>query len=181
MRSGGQELLDDALVAKFVELVTDGMTITATCDALDLHDSTWRKWRKRGETDIDAGNPDTTYARLVTGVQEARREAKHRALVAIRSAGFGVKLTERTTTTVTRPNGDVVVTEVVKEKVDRHWTALAWWLERSYPKEFARVDRQWVSGPDDAPVRTEVHSRSELEALAAAEIDRVRGRSSSMN
>ena len=170
--AGRPERINDDLVAKFVELVADGMTITRTCQTLAINDGVWRRWRAQGDTDLEAGT-DSVHARLSAGVQEARREAERRAVHAIRAAGFGVKMTERTTTTTTKPDGAVVVVEVVREKVDRHWTALAWWLERTIPEVYAKVTRQWVSGPEGEPVQLEpvesLRDKLELEMERLAE------------
>ena len=155
MGTGGRERINDVLVDKLIELVADGMSIYRACELCHVHDGLWRRWRANGERDTAEGK-DTLYARLSTGIQEARVTSEHKKLKAITAAGMGVKLTERTTTTVTKPNGDVVVTVVTREKIDRQWTALAWMLERTYPAVYGRpqrvdslVDNPAVGGVDE--------------------------------
>jgi len=167
-------------VQNFTDLVRQGMTITATCEALGLHDSTWRRWRAQAEADLDAGDTDTKHALFLTAVQESRRQAERHAIAGVLRAGMGERTVTVDTTTKTYQKavgrGDdarlVEVTETTErrtERTEKAWQALAWWLERSYPDRYARVTRQWVSGPDEGPV--EVVNPDELRARLDADLE----------
>ena len=163
-------------VKNFAELIRGGFTITAACEAIGIADSTYRTWRRQAEGDLAAGNTDTAHARFLTAVQEAKRQAERYAIAGILRAGLGDQSTE--TTTITKTYTKVVAGELHEvsetttktvERTDKQWQALAWWLERNYPERYARVTRQWVSGPDEGPV--EVSSPDEMRDRLNRDLD----------
>lgn len=47
------------------------------------------------------------------------------------------------------------------------WQAAAWWLERSHPQKWGRINRTEISGPDGGPIETTVDIEALEEKLAA--------------
>jgi hypothetical protein len=178
--------LNNGTIDAFTEAISAGLTLERTCDHIGITSSTWRRWRQQGDTDHNNGNTDTLEARLCTAVQGARLKAERRAVLALVRAAVGdEQITERTTTHVrwVRDGYDEAgkrwtyreLTEtstVVERRTVRDWRAALAWLERTQPEHYARVTRQWVSGPEGEPVQLEpVESlrdklEVELEALA---------------
>ncbi len=174
--------LDNGTIEAFREGITSGLTIHRTCHHLGINDSTWRRWRQQGETDIAAGDTDTDSARLCTAVQEARLAAERRAVLAIVRAAVGDEQTIERTTTTTRylriydddaerwgyePRTETSTT--VERRTVRDWRAALAWLERTEPATYARVTRQWVSGPGEEPIQ--VHDVDDLRARLIADFD----------
>ena len=53
------------------------------------------------------------------------------------------------------------VANIAKAANDGVWQASAWYLERSYPQKWGRLNRTEISGPDGGPIE----ARVDLEAL----------------
>jgi hypothetical protein len=53
------------------------------------------------------------------------------------------------------------VANIAKAANEGAWQASAWYLERSYPQKWGRLNRTEISGPDGGPIETRV----DLEAL----------------
>lgn len=55
------------------------------------------------------------------------------------------------------------VANIAKSANDGVWQASAWYLERSYPQKWGRLNRTEISGPDGGPIE----ARVDIEALDA--------------
>jgi len=177
--------LNDGTIDAFTEAIGAGLTLERTCHHLGINTSTWRRWRQAGDTDIDEGRGDTLEARLCTAVHDSRLKAERRAVLALVRAAVGdEQVTTRTTTSerwlrVKNKAGEWTYqqftdrTTVEERRTVRDWRAALAWLERTQPSDYARVTRQWVSGPEGDPVQLEpVESlretlETELNELAA--------------
>ena len=186
--------LNDETVTYFREAIGAGLTIERTCHHYGINDSTWRRWRQQGEADLDEGTPETLEARLCTAVQEARLTAERRAVLALVRAAVGDEQTVTRTTETERwlrvkntETGEweyqrfVERSTITETRTVRDWRAALAWLERTQPHDYARVTRQWVSGPDEGPLEFQsvdamreqvLAGLEELEAELAAANDR---------
>lgn len=59
---------------------------------------------------------------------------------------------------------------VIRRHAVDNWQAMAWYLERTRPRKFGRLDRKEVSGPDSGPVEITVDSQR---AKAAELLDEI--------
>jgi hypothetical protein len=176
--------LNDATIAAMGEAIAGGLTLERACHHLGINTGTWRRWRSAGDADLAEGRTDTLEARLCAAVHEARLHAERRAVLSIVQAATGEQqVTERTTTSTRwlREQDDAgewhyvartETTVTVEKRTVRDWRAGLAWLERTVPEVYARVTRQWVSGPEGEPVEVATvenlrgRLEVELEALA---------------
>lgn len=197
--------LNDGTIAAFAEGIVAGLPLERICQHIGVADSTWRRWRAQGETEL-ANEPDpqpdptadpdqdalrlqrerdeiaaarSPYARLCTAVQEGRLRAERRAVLALVNAAIGdeqvVEVREtrerwiRVYDEETKRYGYELRTETTtrtERRTVKDWRAALAWLERVHPETYARVTRQWISGPSgDGPVEISVEEmRSKVDA-----------------
>lgn len=74
---------------------------------------------------------------------------------------------------VVKARKDAKLRLIKKIKVAKPWQAAAWMLERMYGKEWGRKERHEVSGPNGAPLKTDVNHSFSYDQFAR-EIDDVR-------
>ena len=108
-----KELVDEILTYK-----ENGLSDKDICDMVGIEDATFYRWLKEAETEIDGNNPNRKASNLE--LKKDLREGLKRARVAFKA--FHIQN----------------ITKASKKE----WTASAWILERMYPKEFGRIDRQ---------------------------------------
>lgn len=108
-----KELIDEILTYK-----ENGLSDKDICDMVGIHQATFYAWLKEAETGKDYNNPDrdATYLDLKTELSDGLKRA--------RSAFKAYHIQN--------------ITKAAK----KNWQASAWMLERMYPKEFSRIDRQ---------------------------------------
>lgn len=116
-----------------VERVRAGTTLEGAAAAAGVSRSTLHSWLDRGrralaalDGDEEVSARDVPYVELVRDVEQAEGEAETAAVAGILEAG------------------------------ERHWAALAWWLERRHPARWGRTrtdpprERPWEQGSQDA-------------------------------
>lgn len=133
--AGRPTLLDESVMATIVDLLERGNTYSATARAAGLHPQTVSDWVARGRELIGRDpegldEKERLFLEFATRVEKARAIAEVRAVERVRQAG------------------------------ETQWQAAAWYLERSNPGDWGRVQRSEVSGPGGAPVRVDVESVS---------------------
>lgn len=109
---------------KICQLLKAGNTFRTACEVAGIGWSTGREWRTRGEERHSTREGDEEYAAFAAAVQKAEEEAAARNVALIQKAAA---------------NGT--------------WQAAAWWLERKFPGEWARVDRHEHTGPRGGPIQ----------------------------
>ena len=110
-----KELIDEFLTYK-----ENGLNDEDCCNMVGISTQTLYRWLKEAETGIDGDNPDREASNLE--LKREFRDGLKRAQVAFKA--FHVQN----------------ITKASK----RSWQASAWILERMYPKEFGRIDRQFA-------------------------------------
>ena len=93
----------------------------------------WLKWGREAKAQMEAGDPvranGQAYASFADEVEKAMARVEVQSLAVIRRAGM------------------------------ENWQAMAWFLERTRPRKFGRLERKEISGPESGPVQMTVDAQ----------------------
>lgn len=110
--------LNKELIDEFLTYKENGLSDSDCCDMVGISQQSLYRWLKEAETGIDGDNPNRPASNL-----ELKREFRD-----------GLKKAQSAFKAYHIQN----ITMAAK----KNWQASAWMLERMYPKEFGRIDRQ---------------------------------------
>ena len=108
-----KDMVDEILTYK-----ENGLSDKDICDMVGIDQSTFYCWLKEAETGIDSHNPERPAPNLELKIELANGLKRARAAF----KAFHIQN----------------ITKASKKE----WTASAWILERMFPREFGRIDRQ---------------------------------------
>lgn len=108
-----KELIDEILTYK-----ENGLSDADVCDMVGISQQAFYSWLKEAETGINAINPDKPVSNYALKLELF--EGLKRARVAFKAYHV----------------------QTITKAAKKSWQAAAWMLERMYPKEFGRIDRQ---------------------------------------
>jgi len=160
---------------KIIGYVMDGASKEDAAGAVSIHHSTLFRWQRRGRDAIAARargdeprTADDVFVLLAKGLHDAQYKAKVEAVRTVRKAMLGYTEAREVTTEeydasvpADAEGQQLRVTKRVTTRTEKfEWTAAMTWLERRYPREWARLVRQELSGPDGDPIPIEEHARS---------------------
>ncbi len=111
---------------RICQFLKAGNTFRTACEVAGIAASTGREWRARGEDRHSAREGDEDFALFAVAVQKAEEEAVARNVALIQKAA-----------------------------AEGTWTAAAWWLERKFPAEWAKVDRHEHTGRGGGPIQVQ--------------------------
>lgn len=162
--------------------------IKTACEHAGIARRTYHQWISDGEQEIadlatergiqptdialDDVDPAThPRAHFALATRKARADYLLSRLGRIAQAGAGVP--EKVTKTVTRrtKDGEEVVETTTTERVNRHWQADAWLIERQFP-EYKQTSRHEVTGADGDPIEVTIEDRAQS---VIGKIRRLRG------
>lgn len=138
-KTNGDMRFKPSIVDDLIKNFENGCNIQTACQLTGIATSTFGNWRYAAETlerEQPAGWEKTLDWKFWVKVMKARAVAKRRNLVLIQGAAQ-----------------------------DGNWNAAAWWLERSFPKEFGRVSTHEVTGANGSQLQTGVVAVISDEAL----------------
>lgn len=136
---GRRPKLNADVQQKICDLLRAGNTFRSSCEVSGVSENAGLEWRARGE----GRDPDRLIASIYAEFAKATRKAEQEAAVR------NVALIQDAATKGT-------------------WTASAWWLERKFPADWARVDRYEHTGRAGGPIQVEaVTPESRHEAIVA--------------
>jgi len=151
--NGRPSKLNDAAIESLSNAFRLGLPMTVAAGFVHVQPTTVADWLARGQEDLKEGKTSSQYARLSESVSKAISDRCAESLVRIRKAAQGGDVVGKVETIVTAPDG--TVTRTLKEKKSApQWTADAWYLERTRPKEFGRLIRTEITGADGGPVES---------------------------
>lgn len=112
--------LNKEMVEAILTYKENGLSDKDVCDMVGISQQSFYEWLKEAETGINAKNParPVTNYELKVELAEGRKKAE---------AAFKAYHIQN-------------ITKAAKKT----WQASAWILERMYPKEFGRIDRQYA-------------------------------------
>lgn len=147
---GRKVSLDPQRQAKIVEAIEAGNYLDTAARLGGISPAGFYKWMDRGNREIDRLTVDPTaepdpdevpFVEFVEAVERAKATAEGRNVAIIQKAAITT------------------------------WQAAAWWLERTRPKKFARLEKSEVTGPEGGAVRIDV-STEDLERKVTAILDK---------
>ena len=106
------------LVNEILTYKENGLSDKDVCDMVGIHQGTFYKWLKEADTGINGDYPDKPVAQLE--LKRELRDGLKRAQAAFKAYHI----------------------QNITKAAKKSWQASAWMLERMYPKEFGRIDRQ---------------------------------------
>ena len=127
----------------------NGLSDKDICDMVGIDTSTFYRWLKEAETGID-GNNSTRPAQdlelkkeLNDGLKKARAAFKAFHIQNItKASNLEIKVELVKGLKKARSAFKAYHLQNINTAARKEWTASAWILERMYPKEFSRIDRQ---------------------------------------
>lgn len=127
------KLLNPEIQQQIVEALLGGNYMETAAEYAGVGTTALYDWLAKGreaQQQIDNGEEVTVpngqlYAEFAEAVKQAQARAEVQTLAIIRRASLD------------------------------SWQAGAWWLERTRPRRFGRMDRQEISGPQGAPLRVD--------------------------
>lgn len=135
---------------KIVEAIEAGNYVETSVQYAGITKSTFYAWLDKGTSERDRllADPDATpdpkmadYLEFADAIERAQASSEVRAVAIIQKAAFTT------------------------------WQAAAWWLERTRPKRYARVDKAELTGAEGGSVRIEV-STEDLERKVGRILDK---------
>lgn len=111
-------IISKALVDEILTYKENGLSDKDICDMVGIAQQTFYRWLKDAETGVDTDNPSRPASDL-----ELKRELSDglkRAQAAFKAYHI----------------------QQITKASKKNWQASAWILERMFPKEFSRIDRQ---------------------------------------
>lgn len=108
-----KDLVDEILTYK-----ENGLSDKDICDMVGIAQQTFYRWLKDAETGVDTDNPSRPASDLE--LKQELSEGLKRAQAAFKAYHI----------------------QQITKASKKNWTASAWILERMFPKEFSRIDRQ---------------------------------------
>lgn len=106
------------LVNEILTYKENGLSDKDVCDMVGIHQGTFYKWLKEADTGINGDYPDKPVSQLE--LKRELRDGLKKAQVAFKAYHI----------------------QNITKAAKKSWQASAWMLERMYPKEFGRIDRQ---------------------------------------
>lgn len=151
---GRKTILTPEIQQLIVTAIQSGNFQHHACEFAGIHTATYFRWLERGQVEIDrldqeeAVEPiesETPYREFCDAIKKARATAVVQAVGLIRKAAY-----------------------------DGTWTAAAWYLERSHPKDWGKTDRLEHTGREGSPIQLSV-SVADLESDIKGLLEAKRG------
>ena len=119
---GRPDKLTPERAARILYLVSAGVTIDTACGAVGIDDSAYFRWVKRGSLPEDHPDFDQKYRDFHDAAMQARANAEANAVIGITEQG------------------------------PEDWRAFAWFLERSFPRKYGRLQTTQITGGEGGPI-----------------------------
>ena len=141
---GRKTRLTPEIQQQVVTAISSGNWQEIACEYAGIHPATYYRWLERGQAEIERleGDDDaepneeeTPYREFCEAVRKAQAVSEVQAVGLIRKAA-----------------------------VDGSWQAAGWYLERSHPKRWAKVDKLEHTGREGAPIQMMNVSVADLES-----------------
>jgi len=145
---GRKTRLTAEIQQQIVSSISSGNWQEVACEYAGIHVATYYRWLERGQVEIsrlegdeeaEPNDEETPYREFCEAVRKAQAVSEVQAVGLIRKAA-----------------------------IDGSWQAAGWYLERSHPKRWSKVDKLEHTGREGAPIQLSVSVgdlEKEIEAL----------------
>lgn len=139
-------ILDKTVQQNIVDAILAGNYLETAAQYVGVSRATLFDWLAKGreaqaqmQKGLELIPNGETYSDFLDAVESARARAEVQAIAGMRKSAL------------------------------EHWQANAWWLERSFPKKYGRVDRTEITGADGAAISIDLNAERTraIELLAA--------------
>ena len=110
--------LDKQMVDEILTYKENGLSDKDICDMVGISQNTFYNWLKEADTGVNVDNPERPVPQIE--LKRELRDGLKRAQAAFKAYHI----------------------QTITKAAKKSWQAAAWMLERMYPKEFGRIDRQ---------------------------------------
>lgn len=138
---GRRPILNTEIQTRIVEALSGGNYLDTAAHYAGIAPSTLYNWLDRGrrelsrqQNDHEPREDEQIYVDFLESVEKARSRAEVQSVALIRKAAM-----------------------------EGTWQAAAWFLERSYPRKWGRMDRHEVTGAEGGAIQLQAVSASALE------------------
>lgn len=157
---GRKPKINPERIEKICENVRLGMTYEMAAQAAGICAATFYNWQQTAEAEQQRlARPGarrrkytTLYLEFLESLKKAEADAEQAALQDIHDAGTGGREFTETREKWELVNGELTLVEkyTVVKTLAPQWQARGWFLERRYPKRWARIDRHAVLSEEDS-------------------------------
>jgi hypothetical protein len=136
--------LNPSTIKKLAGCIRKGLSAEKSCQLINISPTTLSNWKAAATHSLklmESGQPmqprDWLLCDFWYSIQKAEAAFEDEQVKKIHECGHGGQLVKMTTATRTLRNGDTITNEEATYKAPE-WQALAWLLERKYPKRYGR-------------------------------------------
>lgn len=108
-------LLNEELIKKFEEELSQGLPVRYTCDLLGITQPSFSNWMSKGEDNINEGNEETLYAQFFIAIKKAQALYVKNSLTLINS---GVKNWQSIAWALERTRQDFMPKQAIQANTD---------------------------------------------------------------
>ena len=145
--------LTDELQQRIIDAMHHGAYIETASAYAGINKETLYRWLKLGARARDVGKK-SKFTAFSNAIERAMADCELRDLETIGLFARGLPVEVHHEKTTVDAHGHTSTETKVERRIERHWTAAAWRLERKHPERWGR--KMELSGPGGEPLKPAV-------------------------